>query len=285
DGPAEPEALLPQAPRKLVPVAKRPTREARPGDLICGECGQPNTPTRKFCNRCGTSLADAEVVRAKWWRRLWNFLFRRRTRKAGARPGKKGERRQGRFRETVLPKLRMASGVVLLLMTLTYAFYPPASQWVNGQVEAAKRRVLAWISPEFAPIRPTSATATAQLPGHEAVAAVDAYTNTYWAASERAVSPALVLTFKDPANLDRILVTSGAKGDFLGNHRPKRLHLVYSTDKAEDVDLKDTPEPQQSPLKLGKDATSVQVHVTEVFRSISGHDVALTELELFTQKK
>jgi hypothetical protein len=39
-------------------------RSAQPGDLICANCGEPNDPSRKFCRRCGSSLATASTASA-----------------------------------------------------------------------------------------------------------------------------------------------------------------------------------------------------------------------------
>ena len=64
--PQQPAAPAPKARRR--PVA--PPEPLDPGDLICGNCGMGNRPTRKFCRRCGTDLAEAEVARVPWWRRL-----------------------------------------------------------------------------------------------------------------------------------------------------------------------------------------------------------------------
>ncbi|MER6799974.1 zinc ribbon domain-containing protein, partial [Amycolatopsis mediterranei] len=63
-----------------------------PGDLICGRCGKGNAPARNFCSRCGASLAESEVVKTSWWRRL--FGRKPKELKAGARPGKDGVRRR-----------------------------------------------------------------------------------------------------------------------------------------------------------------------------------------------
>jgi len=47
-----------------------PSRKLRPGDKICGDCGEGNNANRRFCSRCGASLDEAAVVRTKWWRKL-----------------------------------------------------------------------------------------------------------------------------------------------------------------------------------------------------------------------
>ena len=86
--PEQPVARAPQVTDDQ-PIARKPTDEvapkprpvgsveqrvAQPGDRICGACGEPNDPSRKFCRRCGANLVEAKVVAAAkvaWYRRLF----------------------------------------------------------------------------------------------------------------------------------------------------------------------------------------------------------------------
>ena len=77
----QPAAPAPKARRR--PVA--PPESFDPGDLICGKCGIGNKPTRNYCRRCGTSLAEADVARVPWWRRLWPKRTKQ-VKAAGSRP-------------------------------------------------------------------------------------------------------------------------------------------------------------------------------------------------------
>jgi hypothetical protein len=112
--PAEPIAPVRQ------PV-QQPVEEQvlNPGDLICGKCGKGNAPTRNFCSRCGASLAESEVVKTSWWRRL--FGRKPKEHKAGERPGKDGVRRRtgraGAARRTVGKVIRRAVVVPLQVAT------------------------------------------------------------------------------------------------------------------------------------------------------------------------
>ena len=55
--------------RAAVKPSKVPTsRDLRPGDLVCSECGEGNDPSRKFCGRCGSFLANATAFPTKSWR-------------------------------------------------------------------------------------------------------------------------------------------------------------------------------------------------------------------------
>ena len=69
-------------PRPAARAMEAPTRR-HPGDLICGQCGEGNDPTRHFCRRCGNSLDEAIAVRLPWYRRFFNRVLGIRTREAG----------------------------------------------------------------------------------------------------------------------------------------------------------------------------------------------------------
>ncbi len=61
----EPAGIQPTAVRSRIattPLAAPPTKEPSAGDLVCGQCGEGNEPVRKFCRRCGNSLATAVVA-------------------------------------------------------------------------------------------------------------------------------------------------------------------------------------------------------------------------------
>jgi hypothetical protein len=285
--PAQPQAVAPTetAPRPPVSGQRRPpTRRLEPGDLICGECGEGNPSIRKFCSRCGTSLAAAEVVRPKWWRRL---IPRRRPKvhKAGARPGQKGVRRGrgarvGQALRRVFPIARVVVSIVLLVGGIVYSAYPPFRGEVNDRFFAAKHKVEAMVIPQYSPVRPTRVTATAALPDHPAGMVADGFSNTFWAAPGDA-NAALVFEFDHPINLGRAIIRLGNSAKFQSAHRPQQLHLVYSGGGTFDVNLKDTPDPQEVKIEGGKGSTSVELHIQSLFRSLEGTDVAVTEIELF----
>ena len=66
-------ALAPDRP-KLPPQRVIPVRRPQPGDIICGECGEPNGSERRFCRRCGKFLAEpvGPPPRLRWWRRIFH---------------------------------------------------------------------------------------------------------------------------------------------------------------------------------------------------------------------
>ncbi|CRK58376.1 hypothetical protein [Alloactinosynnema sp. L-07] len=282
-GTGQPDAQLPQEPKKAAPPKKRPpTRKLKPGDLICGDCGEGNADTRKFCSRCGASLAEAEVVKRPWWKR---FIPRRgaKVRKSGDRP--KGSRRgQSKAKEAFMATfrvLRRIFAVILLVLGIIYGVSGQFRGWVNERALAVKAGVEKIIFQQYEPVSPVEIAATSQLPDHPGQLVFDGKSNTFWAAPGVGPEPTLVLKFDREVSIARALVRNGNKDDIQGWHRPQRLHFVFSTGRTADVDLKDHPDPQEVEIANGDGATSVEIHVVGLFRSVKGQDVALSEIELF----
>lgn len=277
---------LPQEAKPTTPTTKKrpPTNKLKPGELVCGECGEGNAPTRKFCSRCGTSLADAAVVKTPWWRR-WLPKGGAKTRKSGDRP--KGTRQgKSKFAEkagAVFRAVRTVLSILLLIAGIAYGVSGQFRGWVNERALAAKQWAEELVLPQYDPISPVSVKATAQLPDHPAKAAVDGNTKSFWAAPGTS-KPILVLTYDRPVHLSRAIVRTGAMDGFQGMHRPRKLHLVFSTGKTADVELKDQPDQQEISFDNGEGATSVEIHVVEVIKSIDGKDMAMTEIEMFVRR-
>ncbi|MER7577514.1 hypothetical protein [Streptomyces sp. NPDC126514] len=282
----QPEPVLPQAaPKKRAVKPRRTQPGLQPGDKICGECGTGNPPSRKFCKRCGTSLETAEIVGLPWWRRLMPKR-KPKTLKAGQRPGQAGVKSgRGPDMSKVLRPLRLILGITFLLLGIAYAVLPPFHNWVSQQVNSVNRKVTALVRPRYDPVRPAEVTASSQLATNQGRLTVDQYNNTYWAAPRAGPEKALTMTFSQPVNLDRALFTNGASDKFADFDRPKDLHLVFSTGKSHDVQLKDQAEPQQVRLKHGGRVTWVEIHVVSTYKSVSGSSVAVTEIEFFSKQR
>ncbi|ACU39198.1 zinc ribbon domain-containing protein [Actinosynnema mirum] len=279
--PVQPAAVQPGA-QQPAPARPQPKlterRQAQPGDLICGRCGDSNPPTRNFCSTCGDSLAAATVVETTWWRRL--FPRKDRTVAAGTR---NRARRGGAVRKGVGRAVQLVLLVAVLLLGALYWLVDPFRSTVNGAVTGTVEDVRGVFDAKLEPVRPTAVSATAELPDHPAALVADNASNTHWAAPADP-QPALVLDFGKRVDLAKAIVRSGVGADFQSAHRPQRLHLVYSTGRTHDVDLADTPDPQEVALANSEGADRVEVHVTGLHRSLSGSDVAISEIEFFAQK-
>jgi hypothetical protein len=285
--PVEPVERTPEVSKPRVPAVTltQSTRRLRPGDLICGACGEGNLPTRKFCGRCGESLRTAETVRTPWWRRV----FRRRGAKVVAahrRPGQRPGGRGGGGARQVLRRVyrvgRLGIAMVILVGGIAYGAYPPFRTYVNGEVGAVKSKVTSKVDQVFVPVHPSKIVANVQMPGHPAAAAMDEAVNTYWLApAAPGQNPVLTLTFAHPVTLERMIVRVGASDGYTAHGRPSLLLLVFSNQESDTVSLRDSNKPQTVNVTHALQVSSVQIQVAETFPGGTPPDVALTELELF----
>lgn len=270
------EQRAPQRPSVPVPDDE----PLNPGDLICGECGLGNAPTRKFCGRCGTSLAQAEIVAIPWWRRLFPGRKAKEL-KAGTRPRRR--RGSGDARRRVGRAIRRTIAVAVLVAGVLYATVPSLRTTVNTQFTGIKNDVAGVFVTQYAPVRPTKVVATMANPDHGANLVSDNASNTYWSAPGDQ-EQALVLSFDRAVDLRKAILRVGIGADFQSAHRPQKLHLVYSTGKTYDLALADTPDAQEVTVENSAGATSVEIHVVALNRSLQGKDVAISEIELFEAK-
>ncbi|MFF8831242.1 NADase-type glycan-binding domain-containing protein [Streptomyces sp. NPDC015131] len=289
----EPDAVLPQAPQRRPARRRRRTVRSntiRPGDLVCGDCGQGNAPHRRFCARCGTELREAEVARTPWW---WRLRRRRGPRvvplggAAGA-TGEGGTPGPGRRLAAVWTKVKIVAGLVICLSGMLYATYAPFRHAVDDRVAAVRDSATGVLRAQYSPVRPAGVTADHSAKGADPGRLVDLNTATYWAAPLSATSagaPAqavVEVSFDRIVALNQLIVTAGAGPAFAGHGRPRQLVLTYPNEKQTRLDLQDTPKPQTFPLEGATGIKSVRVEITDVYPSDRGKDVAITELEFFS---
>lgn len=289
----QPQAIQPQAAQRRKPPKVqpgKPTRTPQKGDLICGECGEANLPGRKFCSRCGASLAAAVVVRIPFWKRM---LPRRRPKSAmaGERPwsakagSKQRPKRRGMAR--FIAPARRVVGIALLIAGIVYGVYSPFRDWVNGRWNTAKDKVESIVRPSFQPVTAGPGTTSNEVtpldPAHPAASATDGFKNTYWLSPPPTADfrPELDVALTEQVDLSRIIVHSGASDDFQGHHRPQTLLFIFDTGASDEVTLENTPEPQTITIHGGGDVQRFKIAITSVFESIDGTDVALSEIEFF----
>jgi hypothetical protein len=277
-----------QVVRKVRAIVKtKPSRRLEPGDLVCAVCGEGNPPHRNFCSRCGESLAEAGVVMAVWWRRFFRWvrsLFRRRPLPAGTRPGQKGtsEHRRGVFMAT-LRRIRLVVGIVLVVLALTYAFYPPFRAAVRDNAVAIFHQV----EPSLRAVHPDRVTTNIQSPRHPATAAADEYTDTYWLASwTEQQRPKITFYFQNIGLLRSLILRSGASDDFVGHGRPSILLLTFSNGRTETLTPQDTSGSQVLTLANTTLVNSVSVEVLDTYagQGAGAGDMAITEMEWFDLK-
>jgi hypothetical protein len=284
----EPPERAPQATRgRAAAVTKtKPTHRLRPGDLVCGECGEGNPPTRKFCSRCGTSLLQAEVVKVPWWRRL---RIRRGPRvvAVASRPGEAGAGRPSAGHDArhtltkAFRKVRVLLGAVIMVGIVAYGVYSPFRGLVNGKVESIKNKITGAVVVHFVPVHAIAETANLQERGHPGFDAVDSFLNTYWLAPFSANDyPTLTLTFASPVTLKRMIIYSGASNS-LAHGRPSLLVLVFSNNKSTTLTPQDTPKEQTLSISNAEQVQSVKIEIEGTYRGAGRSDVAISDIELF----
>ncbi|MEU8224666.1 zinc ribbon domain-containing protein [Kribbella sp. NPDC048915] len=258
-----------------------PSSKLNPGDLICGDCGEGNAPDRKFCRRCGHSLASAEVVKTPWWRRL-RRRRRPRTMVAGSRPARPGESAAPRVFRTALRRVRAAVGILMLTFVLLSGLYPPLRTYVVQQASNVKQKISGVAESALAPIRPAAVQGSKATVGHPPKAAFDTFTNTTWAAPWNQKTPPTLTDQLDHAvALRKVIVSNGDKKNFAALIRPATLQFRYSNEQTELITLADTPEPQEFTLRNGIGVNQLTVIVVSVYPAQGARDLALSEIELF----
>jgi hypothetical protein len=282
---ADPGVVAPQEhgrARMSVPRSA-PTRRLEPGDLVCGDCGEGNLPTRRFCSRCGNELAGAEVVRASWWRRMVPHRKPRAARSVEPETGvaRTGQRRARR--KSVFPAVRRTVAVLVVFGGVAYAALPPVRQMANTAVLEGRQRATDLVFGKYEPVRAVTASATTADRRHPATAAVDGYWNTYWATTATG-SPQLKLVFQEPVELRKALIRGGIAGNLQGSQRPRTLHLVYPSGVGQDLNLADKTDPQEFELDSKGKVSSVEIYVQATYANAASKQVAISEIELFVKQ-
>jgi hypothetical protein len=301
--------VTPRAPTKEK-VRSGPKRvvaeDVAPGDLICAECGAGNAKERKFCKRCGSSLATATVAKVGFLRRILRKFKRKEkpveagTRNRGGgngrggRPGDVGHKSRVAFFK--LNRVLLRIGAMLGVLAMLGFGVEPIRQKL--QLPNVRQKTLDWIkgaaTPVYDPIRPDGAVSAAVDAKHPPTAAIDLANNTYWSAAgaNGGVGSTLTISFKKPVDLARFLITSGASGEepgtFVNRPRPSELRLRVNGDVAGEktVSLRDVETPQQITLKAN-DVSTLEIVIGAVYPPAKPTQLgaAITEVELFTKRK
>jgi hypothetical protein len=265
-----------QVRRPRVPVTPPEQRRLpMPGEKICGNCGAGNEPTRRFCNVCGHSLADAPVAaKLPWWRRFLRRIFGRKVYNAG-------ERRD--VRQPV--RWQRPTFILTLLALLIIAFAVPPGRTLLAQAITAVQDRFG----KRVPVVPVAGRATSSTVGHGATLAFDGANNTYWAPAGNPLGEGLTFDLPEPVRLLNVIITGGVSTDktaFLAQGRPAKVDATV-TDRAgkkstTTFTMQDAPGGQRFSV-----AMSNAVQLTLIIRSDygvpPGHLVAIAEVELFAR--
>jgi hypothetical protein len=275
----QPDEPMSRRPTSVAPTVARPRPAARtmeaptrrhPGDLICGQCGEGNDPTRHFCRRCGSSLDEAIAVRLPWYRRFFNRVFGVKTREAGWRPHRVGP---PNVMGVVWRILRLAIVAIIAVALLAFLLVPSFHNAVVNRVTSTVTTVRKAFFPHYSAVYATGASASTSIAGHLPNLVIDTHTNTYWAA--RAGDPGFDSGAAGTAPVD----------DYLAQPRPHQVHLVFSNGTTLDLTLKDEDPKVAKNAQFyaidAKQVTFVEIHITTVYApaGASPSSVAIAEVE------
>ena len=297
-----PEARLPGQERIRRGPQHSSLSELNTGDLVCGQCGAGNPPTRKFCRSCGTVLAEAVTVRIGWWTRLKRRLrrtpraFNAGDRRARSNSGGGGTRRRGQgarnafFKvNTTLLRIGAALGVLALF---GFGVEPIRAKLHLPNVrQQAMDKVREVFTPVYDPVHGTVASGLAGA-GHGADQMIDGGNNTWWTAPDGGRG-LVTISFAKPVDLAQMLITSGVPGGqqdatFVSHPRPSELRVTVNgdTQSAHTLSLKDKETPQTLKL-VAKRVQQLRIEVLQVYPAspASSAGVAITELEFFSKRK
>lgn len=283
--PRKPAARKPgeAAPKRPAAAAPAPADDpaARPGDLVCGQCGAGNDPSRKFCRRCGASLEAAVVVPALPW---YKRIFRRApkaARQAGSRPTKihADTRRKVNRTRRIVTRILVLAAVVAGIWWLR-PMLGTGVDWARDHLPGEE-----YISSE-------RQTASDSARRHGPELTVDKVATTFWSppSGSDAAGEFLDYRFENPFRLVRLVMIPGASLEdpaaFFAQGRPGKVQVTVRTSDDERItktwDLPD--EAGQRTLYLGiDDVTRVRVTLLQAREGGEGGLVAVAEVAFTTR--
>jgi hypothetical protein len=290
------------------PTAHRPDAiDLGPADVYCGSCGSGNTAGRRFCRKCGASLADAVVAKRSWWKRLFG------SGSGSGSPKVKGleaGERPGRWKKLTVPDERSAGGPtskkkwrlprlpsrlpigklapVMIVLSFLGLGYGPArakvTMWGFGVYNSAKQA----IHPTFAPVSAAGATATDAAGGHPAIQGADRVLNTYWAEGRAGTGAgaAITLSFAGPEKFKKVSFRNGAVGkDYAAQPRLQKVEIsLFDKENTrvakQELTLADTEEQQEFDVK-GDDVTKATVKIISVYPGQKGQAASIREITFY----
>ena len=274
--------------------------QVRPGDLVCKQCGTGNDPARKFCRKCGNSLAAAVAAKKiPWWKRLFS-----RKAKKQAKEQDPNAPEIGKGRKAVQSAQNASWRVQRLLMFARRGLMLLAVVGLAGSLAVPNTRKIIFdfgkngftgikgkLVQNVQPIHAVNVVPTSQLPDHDATQANDGFRNTYWAegVDGPGLGQGLTFNFSEKVEMVKIILTPGTTDPpdaFLKQPRPKQLHIAYDTGAAEDITLIDDRKAQAFTLKKGKNVTAITMTFASVFPAQGpGSDSAIAEVEFRKKTK
>ncbi len=291
-GAVQPEAVKPAA-VKSRPAARKPqtaTRTVNPGDKVCGQCGEGNDPSRRFCRRCGASLTEAAIFALPWYRRAWLRMNRRKQHTAGERPRQRrravGGAGPGWLTSWVTRLIALAAIVLVVLF-----FVGPWKHPIRTRVGHWYHSVANAIHPAYRPVDLTSAVATSSARGHPPINAIDGLSNTSWQSNRKETNQVLLIHLHGPIDVDKVGFLMGdtdSPQSYDQQPRPEQVRMIFTGTAqpySKTITAADSASFQTFTVKA-KHAEVLAIYIQSVYPSNgAGRNVSITEVELFSLKR
>jgi ribosomal protein S27AE len=288
----QPQAQQPSAikqPPRPDPKIIAAEQAIKEGDLVCSQCGSGNDPTRKFCRKCGNSLAMAVAAKKlPWWKRFFGGKKVRTSKEAADREKGKQKARDASFKAQ-MAFVNLRKGVMILAMLgIGGTLIAVPSLRVEGMRMAKDGlgSVQDIFNPQIAPVNAVGVTASSSVPGKDPNLAADLVVNSFWAegAEGDGVGQTISFTFAEKTDLTKVIITAGSTDTpeaYLNNPRPKQLHVVFDNGGSTDITLIDAEfrKSQGFNLKGAKGVTKVDLSISSVFPGRGGSETGLAEVE------
>ena len=298
-------ATVPQAqkPTAQQPVAQQPSAVKQPprpdpkvmaaekvvnaGDLVCSQCGQGNDPARKFCRKCGNSLAAAEVAKKlPWWKTLFGGKKVRSSKEAGGKGKKKAAGGKSFKKQMLVVNARKVMAVLIVSGLATGLGIGSIRTKAIRFADDGLTSVQDLFNPQISPVNAVGVSASSSVPGKEANFAADLVVNSFWAegAEGDGVGQTISFTFAEATDLTKVIITAGSTAEpeaYLNNPRPKELHVVFDNGGSTDITLIDAEfrKPQSFNLKGAKGVSKVDISISSVYPGRGGTETGIAEVE------
>ena len=144
--------------------------------------------------------------------------------------------------------------------------------------------IRAIILPEPHQVRAVDVLASSEDADHDGKSVIDNSTATFWTSEGDGVGATLEIVFPEATDLNNILITPGAKGEFARFARPRDIEISAGQGDPVSKTLDDTNDPAQKIDVSFKAITTLRVRIVSVHPSIEEPAVAISELEFFVNR-
>lgn len=254
---AQPRADAPMGPASPTSASAarvEQTRAVQAGDRLCAQCGEGNEPERRFCRRCGTSLAGAAVAGA-------------------AKDG-------GSRKRTAIGRTLALLGVVAITLVSLGPCRDDIGDTFGGAQPDEDDGLVAVVA--------VLATADSAAAGRGPDKLIDGLSDTAWAEGAPGLGEGqrVTVNLAQPTDVDLMIITPGAgasRDAFRAQPRPREVVVRFSNAKTTTITLKDQPGEQSFSDLGGRSVTWVQLEIVSVFPGAegTGEDTSIAEVQLF----